>query len=66
MSDHLMVDAWLPDGSNATVDAKRHGSTSNYIFCDCHAVPAIFKSEFDPPNGVNHFDPNLVPCPSCP
>ena len=65
MSDHLMVDAWLPDGSNATVDSTRHGATSNYIFCDTHVVPGKFKNMFDPPRNVNRFDPNWVPAP-CP
>ena len=61
MSDHFMVDAWLEDGSNTTVDTTRHVRTSNYIFCDLHAEPATFKAVFDPPNGVNKFDPNLLP-----
>ncbi len=59
MSDHFMVDAWLDDGSNATVDSTRHSGRSNYIFCDNHAVPGTFKQLFDPPKGINHFDPNL-------
>jgi prepilin-type processing-associated H-X9-DG protein len=58
MSDHFMVDAWLDDGSNATVDKARHGKTSNYIFADFHAEPAAFKNIFNPADGVNHFDPN--------
>jgi hypothetical protein len=59
MSDHFMVDAWLDDGSNATVDSTRHRKTSNYIFCDTHAVPQAFTDMFNPSKGVNHFDPNL-------
>lgn len=61
MSDHFMVDEWLEDGSNASVAKTRHTRTSNYIFCDTHAVPAEFKSQFDPPNKINNFDPNVAP-----
>jgi prepilin-type processing-associated H-X9-DG protein len=61
MSDHLMVDAWLDDGSNTTVDATRHRGMSNYIFCDTHATPAAFRDMFNPQRGINHFDPNLNP-----
>ncbi|MFB3892896.1 MAG: type II secretion system protein [Phycisphaerae bacterium] len=60
MSDHFMVDEWLDDGSNTTVAKTRHRSQSNYIFCDTHAVPAVFRTVFDPPNGTNNFDPKLA------
>lgn len=59
MSDHFMVDAWLNDGSNATVDTKRHRGMANYLFCDGHATPEGFKDMFNPCAGINHFDPNL-------
>jgi prepilin-type N-terminal cleavage/methylation domain-containing protein/prepilin-type processing-associated H-X9-DG protein len=60
MSDHFMVDEWLDDGSNTTVDKTRHGNVSNYVFCDNHAVPGVFKEMFDPPKGTNDFDPNMA------
>lgn len=60
MSDHFMVDEWSDDGSDATVDKLRHGLTSNYAFCDGHAEAAAFKQMFDPPNGINNFDPRMA------
>lgn len=57
MSDHFMVDEWNLDGSDNTVDQTRHGNKANYIFCDGHAAPEQFKDMFDPPHGINNFDP---------
>ena len=60
MGDHFMVDDWSADGSDATIDKTRHGSVSNYLYCDGHAAAASFADVFDPPHAVNKFDPQLA------
>lgn len=48
MADHIMAHFWYLGGS-PEVDAKRHGSTSNYLFVDGHAESRVFKTTFDQP-----------------
>ena len=46
MADHIMAHFWYW-GGQPEVDARRHGSTSNYVFLDGHAESRRFKSTFD-------------------
>jgi len=49
MADHIMAHFWYMGGS-PEVDAKRHGSTSNYVFVDGHAESRVFKTTFNLPS----------------
>lgn len=49
MADHIMAHFWYMGGS-PEVDAKRHGSTSNFVFVDGHAESRVFKTTFSLPS----------------
>ncbi len=46
MVDHIMAHFWYLGGA-PEVDAKRHGTRSNYVFLDGHAELREFKTTFD-------------------
>lgn len=49
MADHIMAHFWYLGGS-PEVDKDRHGSSSNYVFVDCHVESQRFEDTFKNPD----------------
>ena len=56
MGDHIMAHYWYMGGA-PEVDARRHGTTSNYAFVDGHVEALEFKQTFDLQANVDLWDP---------
>jgi prepilin-type N-terminal cleavage/methylation domain-containing protein/prepilin-type processing-associated H-X9-DG protein len=59
MADHFMANFWL-EGGQPDVDGKRHGTRSNYIYCDGHAAGAAFETTFDRSCNLDRWNPETA------
>jgi prepilin-type N-terminal cleavage/methylation domain-containing protein/prepilin-type processing-associated H-X9-DG protein len=59
MADHFMANFWA-EGGEPEVDKKRHGTRSNYIYCDGHAASAAFERTYDPEKKIDNWNPETA------
>jgi prepilin-type N-terminal cleavage/methylation domain-containing protein/prepilin-type processing-associated H-X9-DG protein len=59
--DHLMCHQWSSvTAARNALDSTRHGKTSNFLFVDGHAESLGMQATFDPPAGINLWNPSLA------
>ncbi len=60
-ADHVMALFWMSVGdAQAEVASLRHGQKSNYAFVDGHSESRKLTSTYDPPHGVDCWNPSLA------
>ena len=56
-ADHIMPNFWASAQDAVDVAARRHGQRANYTFADGHSEAREFRAIYDPPRGVDAWNP---------